>query len=303
MFLTAADPQFTWNLVRDVTQLFDFPFMVNAYRAGTVVAVSAAVIGWLMVLRRQTFAGHTLALIGFPGAAGAVLVGVSASFGYFAFAMAGALAIALLTRSGRRGAGQESAAIGTVQAFALGCGFLFISLSQSNISGAQALLFGSFVGITSEQVLVLFIGAALALVAVAVVARPLLFASIDPDVATARGIPVGALSVAFLLLLGVAAAEASQVTGSLLVFALLVLPAATAEALTARPALSLALAVVIALLVTWVGLALSYYNDYPIGFHITTLAFGAYLLAKGWQLRFRLLPLILRPKPRLGARA
>lgn len=294
MFMTAADPQLTWNLVRDVRQLFDFPFMVNAYRAGTVVAISAAVIGWLMVLRRETFAGHTLAMIGFPGAAGAVLLGVSASFGYLAFAVAGAVAIAVVAPSGRSGAADESAAIGTVQAFALACGFLFISLSQSNISGAQSLLFGSFVGITSEQVLVLLAGAVAAMGVVAFIARPLVFASIEPDVAAARGIPVRALSFAFLLLLGVATAEASQVTGSLLVFALLVLPAATAEALTARPAVSLGLAVAIALFVTWFALALSYYNDYPIGFHITTLAFGAYVLAKGWQARFRLVPALAR---------
>lgn len=284
-FLSAVDPQLTWNIVRDIRQLFDFPFMVNAYRAGTVVAIASAVVGWFMVLRRETFAGHTLAVAAFPGAAGAVLLGVSATFGYFTFAVVGAVAIAILARGGRGAASDDSAAIGTVQAFALGCGFLFISLSHSNISGAQALLFGSFVGITSEQVLVLSLGAVATLAVVAFVARPLFFASIDPDVAGARGIPVRALSFTFLVLLGVATAEASQVTGALLVFALLVLPAATAETLTARPAMSLAVTVLIALLVTWLALALSYYNDYPIGFHITSLAFGAYLLAKARQLR------------------
>src|SRR6185312_13301776 len=294
MFMTAADPQLSWNIFRDVSQLFDFPFMVNAYRAGTVVAISAAVVGWLMVLRRQTFAGHTLAMVGFPGAAGAVLIGVSASFGYLAFAVAGAVAIAIVAPRRRSGAAEESAAIGTVQAFALALGFLFVSLSRRNISVAQSLLFGSFVGITSEQVWVLALGAVVTVGAIALASRPLLFASIDPDVAAARGIPVRMLSFAFLLLLGVATAEASQVTGSLLVFALLVLPPATAEALTARPAVSLGLAVLIGLLVTWFGLGLSYYNDYPIGFHITTLAFAAYLLAKGWQLRGRWAPAFTR---------
>ena len=150
--MTAADPQLSWNIFRDVSQLFDFPFMVNAYRAGTVVAISAAVVGWLMVLRRQTFAGHTLAMVGFPGAAGAVLIGVSASFGYLAFAVAGAVALAIVAPRGRGGAAEESAAIGTVQAFALALGFLFISLSENNISGAQSLLFGRIFGIKSEQV-------------------------------------------------------------------------------------------------------------------------------------------------------
>src|SRR5438876_5369284 len=97
------DPHLTWNLYRDVTQLFDYPFMVNAYRAGTIVAVTAAVVGWFMVLRRQTFAGHSLALIGFPGASAAILLGVSATYGFFAFSICGALVIAAFSQSGQRG--------------------------------------------------------------------------------------------------------------------------------------------------------------------------------------------------------
>src|SRR5438067_8087739 len=116
--LAATNPRLGWNVVRDVRQLFEFPFMVNSFRAGTIVAVIAACIGWFMVLRRQTFAGHTLALVGFPGAAGAVLVGLSAQAGFFAFCVAAALVIAALPQSGRRGFTEESAVIGTVQAFA-----------------------------------------------------------------------------------------------------------------------------------------------------------------------------------------
>jgi len=277
------DPHLTWNLYRDVTQLFDYPFMVNAYRAGTIVAVTAAIIGWFMVLRRQTFAGHTFALVSFPGAAGAILIGVSATYGFFAFSICAALVIAASSRSGRGGYSEESAVIGTVQALGLAFGFLFVSLSHRNVSGAQALLFGSLVGITNDQVIQLLAGGLIVLAIVGFMWRPLLFASIDPDVAAARGVPVQVLAVVFLLVLAVAAAEASQVTGSLLVFALLVLPPATAELLVERPGLSLLTAVAIALLVTWLGLAMSYYNDYPIGFHITSLAFGAYLLAQGWR--------------------
>jgi zinc/manganese transport system permease protein len=276
-----VDPHLSWNLYRDVTQLFDYPFMVNAFRAGTIVAVTAAVIGWFMVLRRQTFAGHSLALVGFPGAAGAILIGVSATYGFFAFSICAALVIAVFSQSGRRS--EETAVIGTVQALALAFGFLFMSLSHRNVTGAQALLFGSFIGITNDQVVQLLVGAIVVLAIVGFMARPLLFASIDPDVAAARGVPVRVLSVVFLLVLAVAAAEASQVTGSLLVFALLVLPAATAELLVTRPGLSLAISMAIALLVTWLGLAMSYYNSYPIGFHITSLAFGAYLLAQAWR--------------------
>jgi zinc/manganese transport system permease protein len=277
--LAATDPRFTWDLVRDVRQLFEFPFMVNAFRAGTVVAVVAGCVGWFMVLRRQTFAGHTLAVVGFPGAAGAVLIGLSAQAGFFAFCIAAALVIGALPQSGQRSFSEESAVIGTVQAFGLACGFLFVSLYRGNLNGINALLFGSFLGITSAQVAVLAVLAVPAVVLLAVTARPLLFASIDPDVAAARGVPVRALAAGFLVLLGAAAAATSQITGSLLVFALLVLPAATAQRITTRPALGVALSVAIALVVTWAGLAFAYYSSYPIGFYVTTIAFALYVAA------------------------
>src|SRR6476659_2641300 len=118
----AADPALTWDLVQDVRQVFEYPFMVNAFRAGSIVAVVAGLIGWFMVLRRQSFAGHTLAVVGFPGAAGATLVGVSASYGYFAFCVSAAVVIGMIPRDAD---GHESALTGTIQAFLLACGFLF----------------------------------------------------------------------------------------------------------------------------------------------------------------------------------
>jgi zinc/manganese transport system permease protein len=276
----ADSTRLTWDVADDVRQMFAFPFMVNAFRAGTIVAILAAVIGWFMVLRRQTFAGHTLALVGFPGAAGASLVGVSAQFGYFGFCTVAAVAIGALPRVASQNHGDESALIGTVQAFALACGFLFVSLYGGNLSGTTSLLFGTFFGITNSQVVVLLAVALVAIALVGVAARPLLFASIDPDVAAARGLPTRWLSIGFLVLLGVAAAEVSQVTGSLLVFALLVLPPATAQRVSARPSVSLLAGVVIALLVTWIGLAAAFFSPYPSGFWITTLAFGGYVAAR-----------------------
>ena len=277
MTVAAAGPQLSWDLARNVRQLLQFPFMVNAFRAGAIVAITAALIGWFMVLRRQTFAGHTLAVVGFPGAAGAVLLGVSANTGFFAFCITAALIIAALPASGQRRFSDESAVIGTVQAFALACGFLFVSLYGGNLNGINSLLFGSFLGITPSQVAVLALFGGAAVAALAFIARPLLFASIDPDVAAARGVPVRGVSTAFVVLLGVGAAAASQITGSLLVFALLVLPAATAQRLTTRPGRSAALSVLFGVAVTWLGLACGYYSSYPIGFYITTLAFGAYV--------------------------
>jgi zinc/manganese transport system permease protein len=278
--LAATDPALSWDLVTDVRQLFEFPFMVNAFRAGTIVAVVAGLIGWFMVLRRQTFAGHTLAVVGFPGAAGAVLLGFSSTVGFFAFSVAAALIIAALPQRRGRSFSEESAVTGTVQAFALACGYLFVSLYNGNLNGISALLFGSFLGITEGQVLLLAAVAAVALLGLALTARPLFFASIDADVAAARRVPVRVLSAGFLVLLGVAAAETSQITGSLLVFALLVLPAATAQAVTTRSAVSVLVTVAIGVGVTWAGLGIAYYSAYPIGFWVTTLAFAAYLIAR-----------------------
>jgi zinc/manganese transport system permease protein len=270
----------SWNIAGDVRQLLLYPFMVNAFRAGTIVAVTAGALGWYMVLRRQAFAGHTLAIVSFPGAAAAILIGVSATVGYFVAAIAAALVIAAAPRSlGGRARSSESAVIGTVQAFALACGALFVSLYGGFLNGLTDLLFGSFLGISSNQVLTLLTVAALALAALAVIGRPLFFATVDPDVAAARGVPVRPLGTIFLILLGCAAAEVSQITGALLVFALLVMPAATAQQLTARPLAGFALTIALGLAIVWLGLAIAYFSAYPVGFYITTFGFGGYVLA------------------------
>jgi zinc/manganese transport system permease protein len=279
---------FSWNLVDDVRLLLSYHFMLNALRAGTIVAVLSGAIGYFMVLRRQSFAGHTLAVIGFPGAAGAAWLGLSTSAGYFGFCVAGALVIAALPQAGNRGSGlggygDESAVIGTVQAVALACGFVFVNHYHGFLGGLTALLFGTITGVSDAQVLALLAAGAGCLVVLLVLGRPLLFSSVDPDIAEARGVPVRLVGAAFLVLLAVAAAGTSQVTGSLLVFALLVTPAATASRLTASPALGLPLSVLIAVAVTWLGEGIAFFSPYPIGFWVTTLAFAAFLLAAGYR--------------------
>jgi len=254
--------------------------MVQALEAGTIVAVMAGAIGWFMVLRRQAFAGHTLSVIAFPGAAGATLAGLPLALGYFGACGLGALALSLVSRSGRSGLSSESAAIGTVQAFALGLGFLFVSLYGGQLAGLEALLFGTFLGITAGQVQTLLWVALAALAALAVLGRPLLFSSVDGAVARAAGVPTRLVALAFLLLLAMAVAATAEITGALLVFALLVTPAATAQRLTARPGPGLALSVVLALAVTWVGLGIAYFSPYPVGFWVTTLSFGLYVAVR-----------------------
>jgi zinc/manganese transport system permease protein len=261
--------------------LFIYQFMVNALWAGTVVAIMAGALGWFMVLRGQTFAGHTVSIVGFPGAAAATLIGVSPVLGYFVFCTGAAGVIAALPGSGtKRGFNEESAVIGSVQSLMLASGFLFVTLYAGNLNGLTSLLFGNFLGITTSQVLVLFAVAVPAMVALVILARPLLFSSVDPDVARAAGVPTRALSISFLLLLGLAVAEASQITGSLLVFALLVLPPATAQAFSVRPLRSLALSIGIGVAVAWTGLGLAYYHPYPTGTFITSLSFAAYMVAR-----------------------
>jgi zinc/manganese transport system permease protein len=275
-----VEPQLSIDPVSDVEQLLSYPFMVNALEAGTIVAVMAAVVGWLMVVRRQSFAGHTLSLMSFPGAAAAALVGVPLAYGYYSFCVAAALVIAAgAGLSLGRNRARESAATGTVQAGALALGFVFLSLYGGVLESLQTLLFGSFLGITPGQVLTLLGVAMAVLIGLAVVGRPLLLASVDEVVARARGVRVGALSVAFLVVLGLAVAATAQITGALLVFALLIAPAASAQQLTARIGVGLALSIGLALVVTWVGLGLSYFTNWPVGFLITTLAFLQYAAA------------------------
>jgi zinc/manganese transport system permease protein len=266
----------SWNPITDLQQLFAFQFMVNALEAGTIVAVMAGVTGWFMVLRKQTFAGHTLSVIAFPGAAAAGLAGLPVALGYFSFCGLGALALAGIAGS-RRSLSAESAAIGSLQALALGLGFLFVSLYHGVLNGLDSLLFGTFLGITSRQVGVLLAVAVTAVTLVVVAARPLFFASVDADVARARGVPVALLGFGFLLVLGLSVAATSQITGALLVFALLVTPAATAHQLTSRAVPGIALSVAIALGVTWLGLALAYFSVYPVGFYVTSLSFAVYV--------------------------
>ena len=274
------NPSLRFDLIADLRELFAFPFMVHALEAGTIVAVFAAAVGWYMVLRRQSFAGHTLALMAFPGATGAALIGLPVSLGYYLACGAAALAMGQTTRTSTRGFGSETAVIGTVQTVGLAAGYLFLSLNSAILSGTETLLFGTFLGVTQVQVVTLLIIAVVALALLAFGARPLLFSTVDRELARASGIPVAALDVLFLLLLALAVAATSQITGVLLVFAVLVAPPAAAQQLTSRPLAGLLLGIGFALLVVWLGLAAAYFSPWPVGFYTTTFAFAVYVIAR-----------------------
>lgn len=270
----------TWDLLADLELLLRFHFMQNALIVGTLVALLAGAVGYFVVLRGQSFAAHMLSQVGFPGAAGAVLVHVSPVIGLAVFCIAGALGVGLL--GGRLDAGRrlESAVVASILAFSLGLGLLFFHLYAGSAQTVYSFLFGTILGISDRDVAVTAITSVICLGALAVIARPLVFASVDPDVAEARGVRVRAISIAFLLLLALAVAVTVQIVGTLLIFALLVAPGACALQLTARPARGLALTVGLSLLFTWLGLAVAYFTVYPVGFFITTLAFAAYVLIR-----------------------
>lgn len=253
-----------------------YDFMQNAYAAGTIIGIVVSIVGFFVVLRGLTFAGDALAHVGFTGAAGVILIGLPPIFGMFALCVLGGVVMGLL---GERVRGRD-VAIGIVMSFSLGLGALFLSLYTRYATEAFNILFGTILGVSHEDLLVTAIAGGLTLIVLAFVARPLLFASIDPEVAEARGVPVRLLSALFLILLAIAVAQAVQVVGILLLLTLLVGPAATAGYLTHRPSKVIALAVAIALLETWAGITLAYYNKAPVSFFIAAISFGLYLLAR-----------------------
>lgn len=258
-----------------IIELFRYDFIQNAFLAGTLVAIVAAIIGYFVVLRAQAFASHALSHIGFAGATAAALLGISSLVGMFVLTLLAALGMGAL---GKRLHGRD-VEIGMVLSFALGLGVLFLSLYTRNATATVSVLFGSLLSVSRNDVLLTLASGLLALFLLAGIFRPLLFASIDPEVAQARGVPVRLLSVLFLLLLAITISQAVQVVGVLLVFALLVAPAATAERLTHRPSSAIALAVVLGLGFTWIGLLLSFVTRWPVSFYIAALAALSYFIA------------------------
>lgn len=268
----AFDP----NLLIDLQHMFQYQFMQHAFEAGTLVAIIAGIVGYFVVLRRSSFAAHSLSHIGFAGAAGAVLLGISPVFGLLLFTSVGGVGMTIL---GPR-ASHRDVQIGTVLAFMLGLGVLFISLYTGYASEAYSILFGEILGISSLDVVITAIAALMILVIVAVVYRPLLFASLDEDVAEAKGLHMHALGIIFMLLVAFATSIAVQVVGVLLIFSLMVTPAAIAQRLANQPWRGILTSVIVSLTVTWIGLFIAFYEPYPVSFFITTTVFILYLLTR-----------------------
>ena len=273
---------------RNWLEILQSPFMRNALVGGSLVAIAAGLLGYFVITRQNAFAAHALAHIGFPGATGAILIGAPVTLGLAVFCLGGGLLIGLF---GRRVADREMAT-GTILALATALGVLFASLASANAGTTTSVLFGNLLAISGHQLVVFGIFTAAVVGTLAVLARPLVFASVDPAVAEARGVPVRALGLAFVVLLALTITMAVQVVGTLLLFALVVTPAATALRITARPVRVAGLAVALALAAVWGGLVLSAMVDLPPSFFIVSLAVLAWVVALAFSGRTR-----HRPRP------
>jgi zinc/manganese transport system permease protein len=256
--------------------MWKYTFMQHAFEAGTLIGLIAGVVGYFVVLRRSAFTAHAFSEIGFAGAAASILINVQPIIGLLAGSILGGLGIAAL---GRRATNRDTA-IGIVLAFSLGLGLLFISLYTGYITEAYSILFGEILGISTTAVYQTLGACILVLILVSFLYRPLLFASLDEDVAEAKGLPMAFIGTAFMLLVAVAVSFAVLETGVLLIFSLMVTPAATAQYMARRPMWAIIIATLIALVATWSGLFIAFFTPYPVSFFITAEAFGLYILVR-----------------------
>jgi zinc/manganese transport system permease protein len=263
-----------------LVDMLSHPFMRNAFLAGTAIAAASGLVGYFVVLRSQVFSADALSHVAFAGALGALALGLDARAGLFGATVLVAVVLGLLGNRGRA----NDVVIGTVFTGILGAGVLFLSIYTTSSSGANGaanvnVLFGSIFGLGEAQAVIAALVGLGVCIAVLGIARPLFFASLDEAVAAARGLPVRGLGIAFLALVGVCAAEATQAVGALLLVGLIAGPAGAAQRLTRRPWTGLGIAAGIAVASMWAGLTLSYLDGaLPPSFSIMAVVAGVYVL-------------------------
>jgi len=255
--------------------ILDYDFMRTAFLASGIVAVLAGIVGVFMVGRSQTFAGHALSHVGFAGATATALIGIDPIWGMIAFTMVAGIGMGAL---GERLSGRD-VAIGVVLSLSLGFGLLFLHFYTQFATQATALLFGNVLAVRPATVVLLAVLAVISLVALALVSRPLLFATLQPELAEASGVPVRGVGIAFMAIVALAVSASVQIVGVLLVFALMVGPAAAAERLTTTLRATLALAALLALVEAWAGITVAFYTDWPTSFCISALSALVYFAA------------------------
>jgi zinc/manganese transport system permease protein len=268
----------TATIIRTATiTMLDYEFMRNAFAAAGIAAVVSGLVGYFLVLRGQTFAGHALSHIGFAGATGAVLLGVASVWGLVGFTIVAGVGMGLL---GERLSGRD-VAIGVVLSLALGFGLLFLHYYTAFATQATALLFGNVLAVDRSTIVTLVALAAITLLGLAAIMRPLIFASLQPELAEAKGVPLRLVSTAFLVIVALAVSQSAQIVGVLLVFALMVGPPATAQRLVCGLWSGMILSAGIALAEAWLGLVVAYHTDWPVSFCIAMLSALGYFLTRG----------------------
>lgn len=264
------------TIIHFVNELFAYNFMRYAFAAGTMAAIVSAVIGYFVVLRAQNFAAHALSHIGFAGAAGAGLLGLSVTTGQ--------LGLTLLAAIGMGGLGERTSksdvAIGITLAFSLGLGILFLYFYSNYAGRAMMILFGDLLGVSTQLLKTMLVYSLISLAGLCVIARPLLFCTLEPELAEAKGVSLPLISILFLILVSIAITEASQVVGILLVFTLLIGPAASAVCCTHTVWRGLVLSVLLGLGIVWLGIILTYLTNWPASFWISALSFLSYLFCR-----------------------
>ncbi len=257
----------------ETARMLEYDFMRAAFMASGLAAILAGSVGFFLVLRSQTFAGHALSHVGFAGATGAALFGISPFAGMLGMTLIAGVGMGFLGEK----LSERDVAIGMILSLSLGLGLLFLHFFTSAATQATALLFGDILGVDDAALWTLAILTPLSLIVLAIIGRPLLFASMQSELAEARGVPVWLLSVGFLALVAVAVAESAQIVGVLLVFTLMVGPAAAALNFARGLGAAVALSIALALGQAWGGVALAYYTDWPASFWITALSGAVYL--------------------------
>jgi zinc/manganese transport system permease protein len=259
------------------TDLFAYEFMRNAFIAGTLAAVLAGAVGYFVALRNLAFAGHALTHVGFAGAAGAGLLGLTP--------MGGQLIVTLLAAMGMGVLGdrvtRDNLSIGIILSFSLGLGSLFLYFYGNYAGQVTAILFGDLLGVSHQALTIMFILTPLSLLVLGIMARPLLFTSLDPELAEAKGVNLSGIGIAFLSMMAIAVTLASQVVGVLLVFTLLIGPAAIATQWTKTFWSGMTVSIILAVLIVWVSIILSYVTDWPVSFWISTLVLVLYMIRRG----------------------
>ncbi len=251
--------------------------MINTWLVASTVAVVAGVVGFFTVLRGSAFAAHAIPNGSFAGAAGAALLGINALIGLGVASLLGALGIGWLARRGRR-----DVATALTLTMMLGLGALFLSLTVEYAPEVYSLLFGEVLGISPSQLIPTAILAAVCLLAIAALYRPLMLNSVLADVGEARGISRGQMELAFLLVIALATTMTVPVVGTLLIFSLMIGAPAAARSFTDRPGRAIGLSVAIALVAVWASIAASYTTNYPVGFFVGAISAGCYGAGRGW---------------------